>query len=124
MPDAMPVPGQAPAPFGQTGATSPSPNLGYEAAGLQKLGSIVKALEDLIPMFGATTEAGQAVMDTLKKLVKFVPPGSVTPASEKNMLEQAMMKNIANNAQVQSLRQAQMPPGAAAPQPPMMPKVA
>lgn len=122
MPVPMPTPGQPQAaPFGQTGATTPTPNLGYEAAGLQKLGSIVKALEDLIPLFGVTTEAGQAVMDTLKKLVKFVPPGSVTPASEKNMIEQAMMKNVANNAQVMSLRNAQQPPGGMAPPPPAMP---
>lgn len=126
MPDVAPVPGQAPAaPFGQSGgATTPSPNLGYEAAGLQKLGSIVKSLEDLIPMFGAVTEAGQAVMDCIKKLVKFVPPGSVTPASEKNMLEQAFMKNVANNAQVQSLRAAAQPPGGAPAPPAAMPKVA
>lgn len=125
MPLGAPAPGQAATPpFGQTGATSPTPNLGYEAAGLQKLGAIVKQLEDLIPLFGATTEAGMAVMDTLKKLVKFVPPGSVTPAAEKNMLEQAMMKNIQNNQQVQAIRGAQMPPGAMAPPPPAMPKVA
>lgn len=111
------------APFGQTGATSPTPNLGYEAAGLQKLGSIVKQLEDLIPMFGVTTEAGQAVMDTLKKLVKFVPPGSVTPAAEKNMIEQRMMKNVQNNQQVQAMRQAQTQ-GQMAPPPPPMPRVA
>ena len=123
MANGVPVPGQQQAPFGQTGATSPSPNLGYEAAALQKLGVVVKQLEDLIPMFGVTTEAGVAVMDTLKKLVKFVPPGSVTPASEKNMLEQAMMRNVANNAQVQALRQSQTQ-GQMAPPPPAMPKVA
>jgi len=121
------MPGQAPqAPFGQTGATTPTPNMGYEAAGLQKLGSIVKQLEDLIPEFGVTTEAGQAVMDTLKKLVKFVPPGSVTPASEKNMIEQRLMKNVQNNQQVQALRQ-QMPgaaPGQMPPAPPAMPRAA
>lgn len=118
------------APFGTSGTTSPTPNLGYEAAGLQKLGSIVKQLEDLIPLFGVTTEAGQAVMDTLKKLVKFVPPGSVTPAAEKNQIEQMMMKNVANNQQVQALRQAQMggggaggPPGGGAAPPPAMPKM-
>lgn len=122
----MASPGAGPpqqAPFGQTGATSPTPNLGYEAAGLQKLGSIVKQLEDLIPEFGVTTEAGQAVMDTLKKLVKFVPPGSVTPAAEKNMIEQRMMKNVQNNQQIQALRQAQTQGQMPAP-PPAMPKVA
>lgn len=119
------------APFGTSGATTPTPNLGYEAAGLQKLGSVVKQLEDLIPLFGVTTEAGQAVMDTLKKLVKFVPPGSVTPAGEKNQIEQMMMKNVANNQQVQALRQSQMgggapggPPGGGMAPPPAMPKVA
>lgn len=111
------------APFGTSNATTPSPNLGYEAAGLQKLGSIVKQLEDLIPLFGVTTEAGQAVMDTLKKLVKFVPPGSVTPASERNNIEQRMMTNTANNQQIQALRQA-MTQGQSPAPPPAMPKVA
>lgn len=119
----------APAPFGGTGgATAPTANLGYEAAGLQKLGSIVKQLEDLIPMFGSHTEAGAAVLDTLKKLVKFVPPGSITPASEKNQIEQMMMKNVANNQQVQALKQAQMGgaagPGGNLPPPSPMPQVA
>lgn len=131
MPDLAPgaSPGGAPpqqAPFGTSGATTPTPNLGYEAAALQRLGSVVKQLEDLIPLAGVTTELGIAVLDTLKKLVKFVPPGSITPAAEKNQIEQMMMKNVANNQQVQALRQSQMSgmPGAGAASPPPMPKVA
>lgn len=117
-------PGAAPqsAPFGTPNATGPSPNLGYEAAGLQRLGSIVKQLEELIPLLGATNDAGKACLDALNKLVKFVPPGSVTPASERNQIEQMMMRNTQNNQQMQALRAAPMGQPAAAP--PQMPKVA
>lgn len=123
MADAPPIPGQQQAPFGQSNATSPSPNLGYEAAGLQKLGSIIKQLEQVIPLLGATTDGGKAALDALNKLVKFVPPGSVSPASDRNNLEQALMTNVQNNAQVQALR-ARGTQGMEPPPPPAMPKVA
>lgn len=79
-------------------------------------------LESLVPLLGASTEPGKAVLDALKNLAKWLPAGSVTPASERNTLEQAMMQNTANNQQVQALRQSSMgqQPGA----PPAMPKVA
>lgn len=96
------------APFGTSAATGPSPNLGYEAAGLQKLGSIIKQLEQLIPLLGATTDPGKAALDALNKLVKFVPPGSVTPASERNNIESMLQQNVQNNQQVQALRQQRM----------------
>lgn len=102
-------------PFGAPGATGPSPNLGYEAAGLQKLGLVVRQLEQLIPLLGATTDPGKAVLDALKNLVKWVPAGSVTPAAERNNIEQMMMQNTANNQQVQALRSAGMQGGGAPP---------
>ncbi len=114
MPQATPaaVPGgsQQPAqpPFGTANATGPTPNRGYEAAGLQRLGLVVKALEELIPMFGAASEPGKACLDALNKLVKFVPAGSVTPASERANIENMAMKNTQQNQQMQALRQQQM----------------
>lgn len=95
-------------PFGTTSATGPTPNRGYEAAGLQRLGSVVKQLEELIPMFGAASEPGKACLDALNKLVKLVPAGSVTPASERANLENRAMKQVQENQQVQALRQMQM----------------
>lgn len=106
--------------MGASPMTGPTPNAGYKAAGLQKLGSALKQLETLVPLFGATSEEGQAVMKALSSLGKFVPPGSVTPASDSSNMAQAQMKAVAGNQQMQALKQgagAGGPPGGG--QPPM-----
>ena len=97
--------GQPPQPpFGQTQATGSTPNKGYEAAGLQKLGVLVKQMETMLPELGASSDAGKAVLDCLNKLVKFVPSGSVTPAAQKNSIE-AQQRNMAqNNQQMQAIQ--------------------
>jgi len=110
----MPIPapagpgaGQPPQqpPFGSTPATGSTPNKGYEAAGLQKLGVLVKQMETLLPEVGASSEVGQAVLKALNSLVKFVPAGSVTPAAQKNSIE-AQQRNMAqNNQQMQAIQQ-------------------
>ena len=92
-------------PFGATQATGSTPNKGYEAAGLQKLGVVVKQLEAMLPELGASSEAGQAVLKALTSLTKFVPAGSVTPAAQKNSIE-AQQRNMAqNNQQMMALKQ-------------------
>lgn len=106
-------------PFGTSPATGPTPNKGYEAAGLQRLGSVIKQLEELIPMFGAASDPGKACLDALNKLVKWVPAGSVTPASQKNNIEQMSMKNTQNNAQMQAIAQQRQQPAAGGAQPGM-----
>ncbi len=114
------VPGGQPAqpPFGQTPATGATPNKGYEAAGLQELGVIVKQMEKILPQLGASSDPGKAVLDCLNKLVKFVPAGSVTPAAQKNSIEAQQRAMAQNNQQaqaVQQMRQRQaQPQGAAA----------
>ena len=69
---------------------------------------------------------GQAVFEAMKKLMKFVPPGSVTPASAKNNIEQMAMKNAQQNQQMQALKQQQGGGGqpGAPPMPAQMPKAA
>ena len=52
-PGGQPQPPQPP--FGATPATGATPNKGYEAAGLQKLGVVVKQLEGLLPEVGAVS---------------------------------------------------------------------
>jgi hypothetical protein len=105
---AAPTPQPPQAPFGSTSATGATPNRGYEAAGLQKLGVIVKQMEAALPELGATSEAGQALLKALNTLVKFVPQGSVTPAAQKNSIE-AQQRNMAqNNQQMQALKQRLM----------------
>lgn len=83
-----------------------TPNKGYEAAGLQKLGVLVKEMESLIPMLGATTDAGKAVLEALGKLVKHVPTGSVSPASNRNVLQQMFTAAQQNGAMQKQLDQS------------------
>ena len=108
MPDGTPTSAAQPqAPFGSTPATQPTPNRGHEAAGMQKLGVVIQQLQDLLPLVGATSEIGMAVMDTIKKFAKYVPAGSVSPAGQKNQLEQTALKNAQQNQQMQMLKQQQ-----------------
>ena len=92
-------------PFGQTPATGSTPNKGYEAAGMQKLGVVVKQLESILPELGASSEAGQAVLKALNSLVKFVPAGSVTPAAQKNSIEAQQRQAAMQNQQMMALKQ-------------------
>lgn len=93
-----------------------TPNKGFEAAGLQKLGVIVKELEALVPMVGATSEVGKAVLDSLSKLAKHIPTGAVSPASQRNVIQDMMQKAQQNGAMQKQLdgQRAQPPSGAPA----------
>jgi hypothetical protein len=131
MPETAPAaaPQQQQAPFGQSPATGPTPNKGFEAAAAQRLGMVVKQLEEIIGTAGATSEIGQAALKMLNIGVKMVPPGAVSPASAKNNIEQMAMKNTQQAQQMAALKaqsqgggQPGAQPGAAAP--PMMPKAA
>ena len=129
MPEGTPgqVPGQSQqpqAPFGSTPAVSPTANCGHEAAGLQKLGVALQSLTDALPLVGASSEPGQAILDMIKKLAKFVPPGTMTPAANRNQLEQTAMKQGQNNQQMQALKAMQMQGGGAGAQPQQKPPMA
>ena len=84
-----PAPPQAPGqpPVGSSPATSPVPNKGLEAAGMAKLGLVVRQLEQLVPLLGVGTEAGQAVVKALTNLSKHVQPGAVSPGAEQSGLQ-------------------------------------
>lgn len=130
MPDTSPAaaPQQQQAPFGQSPATGPTPNKGFEAAAAQRLGMIIKQLEEIIGTAGATSEIGQAALKMLNIGVKLVPAGSVTPASAKNNIDAMAMKNTQNAQQMAQLK-AQSAGGAQGGQPgaaaaPPMPKAA
>lgn len=105
--------------MGATPATTPSPNLGYEAAGKQRLAVAVRQLEQLLPLMGAGSPEGADVLKALNILAKHVQPGDVTPAAERNALANLQMKNLQQGQQMAQLRQGgQAPPaGGAPPQP-------
>lgn len=100
--------------MGASPATGPTPNRGFEAAGLQKMGMVVKLLEEIVGTSGATSEVGKVALDCLNKVVKLVPAGSVSPAAQKNNIDQMSMKNQQNNQQMQQLKAQQA--GGAQPQ--------
>ncbi len=101
----MPPP-QGGAPFGQAPATTATPNAGQEAAGVQKLGAALKILESAVADLGSTSEAGQLVLDTIKKMGKFLAPGTSTPAGEKNVAQQLQMKAAQQGPMIAQMRQA------------------
>ena len=106
--------------MGSSPATGPTPNKGFEAAGLQRLGLVVKQLEQLVPMFGSGSEPGKAVLDALKSLAKHIPSGASTPGAERTNIDRMAMQNTQSNAAMQQMRKQQAgggqaaPPGAAA----------
>jgi hypothetical protein len=93
--------------MGVSSVTGPTPNKGYEAAAIQRLGSMVNQLTEMLPMVGATSELGTLIMDTIKKFAKHVPPGASSPASERNNIQRMGMQNAQNMQLMQ-----QMKPGA------------
>ena len=79
-------------PTGSSPATSPVPNKGLEAAGMAKLGLVIRQLETIVPLLGAGTEAGRDVLKALTSLSKHVPPGAVSPGVEKSAMDQMQLK--------------------------------
>lgn len=124
MPETAPAAAPQQPPFGSSPATGPTPNKGYEAAAAQRLGAVVKQLEELIPLAGATSDIGKAALDALNKLVKLVPAGSVTPASQRNNIERMAQSQAQNNAQMQALKQQRMQGGQGAQPPAQQPQAA
>lgn len=112
-PAAPKAPGAAP--FGSSPATGPTPNRGFEVAGLQKLGLVLKQLEMLLPMLGSGSEAGKDVLKCINTLGKHVQPGTNSPASEKNQIEEMALKNAQRSQQVAQMRP--QPTQQATPQP-------
>ncbi len=117
MPETTPAAAPQQPPFGQSPASGPTPNKGFEAAAAQRLGIVIKQLEELVSMAGATSEVGQAALKMLNIGVKLVPAGSVTPAAQKNNIEQMAQKNAQQNQQMQALKAQRMQGQGGAPQP-------
>ncbi len=61
---------------------------------MQGLGSMLPKLYELLPMAGATTDLGKSVLDIIKLIAKHAPPGSTSPAQQKNELDGMQRKNM------------------------------
>ena len=101
-------PGAGGAPMGSTSATTPTPNRGGEAAAIQVLGNVAQLLTHALTQAGATSELGAKILDLLTKVSKMAPPGSSSPAGQKNVMDQAQMRNAQQNQMAQQLRQRMM----------------
>jgi hypothetical protein len=115
--------------MGTSSATGPTPNRGMEAAAMQRLAVSVKNLQGVVPMLDASTPLAKDVLDCISKLAKHVPPGALSPAGEKNQIEQMAIRAAQQAHTMQQLRQpggapgappgAGGPPGGAPPGPPI-----
>ncbi len=94
--------------MGVSPASGASPNKGYEAAALQRLGLVIKQLTEILPLAGATSDVGKTVLDVLGKLAKHVPSGSNSQASERNAIDQMAMKNAQASQTNQMLQKQSM----------------
>lgn len=81
---------------------------------------ILKVMERVLPLVGAESDMGRAVIDAMKTISKAVPQGSVPPSMENNFL-QGMMQRRAQMAPQIAAMQGKPPgmPGGAPPTPPM-----
>lgn len=122
-PAAAAQPPQQP-PFGATPVSQASPNRGYEAVALQKLGLIGKQLTEILNLAGYNSEIGKEVLEMLRKISKLTP-SDANAAQERRSIEQMAMKNTQQNQQMQQLKQQQMQGAGAGgpPQPPQAPSM-
>lgn len=104
-------PAQQQAPFGSSPATGPTPNRGYEAAAVQRLGVALKQIEALLPLAGSGSPLGKDIIKVLGILTKHVPEGAVTPAAEQQSVQRMAMQNQQNQMMQQKMQQ---PPGGGA----------
>jgi hypothetical protein len=111
--------------MGVSSMSGPTPNKGYEAAVMQRMGSMLTAMGEMIPMVGATSEVGMLLMDTIKKFSKHVPAGANSPAAEQNDLRQRLMQSQQNAQTMQQARGAGAPgqAGQGGPPPQQMPQM-
>ena len=100
-------------PTGSSPATGPTQNVWYKSAGMAKLALVVKGLEAILPMFGASSEPGQDILESIKRLSKHIPPGSVSQTAQNNTAQQMALKQQ-QMAPMMAAQQATRPQPAAA----------
>jgi len=90
------------------------PNKGHEAAGLARLGVVVKLLADIVPMLPPSTEPGKDVIQALQRLSKHVQPGAVSPGVEQASISRLAQQQRQMGPQIAQMRaqSAQQPPPA------------
>lgn len=104
-------PPQAPQQQAQAGTSSPasqpSPNSGFAAAGLARIGLMLKIAEETLPMLGSGTDAGRDLLKAISLLAKHIPPGSVSPGVQQTAMQNAMLRQRQMQPQIAALRAQQ-----------------
>ena len=77
---------------------------------MQRVGVIVKQMTEILPLVGATSELGQALMKAMTSLAKHVPPGSTDNVAERNAIQKMAIQNQQNGQMMQQMRQPAAPP--------------
>lgn len=75
---------------GAGGASMPAPNVGHLASGRVFVQQATKMLEKALPMVGAESDIGQAVIKAIQNLTKFTGP-EASPQMQQTGLQQLMM---------------------------------
>jgi len=82
---------------------------------MQRVGLIVKTMTDMLPLVGATSELGQALMKSISSLAKHVPTGSTSSAQDRNSIDEMQRKNAQQTATMQQMRGGGGAPGGGMP---------
>lgn len=105
--------------MGASSATGPTPNKGYEAAAMQRVGVVLTQLAESLPLAGPTTDLGKAISKAIDALAKVVPAGSVSPMAQRNTIDKMQQQNMQQQQTMQQLKpggggsgQQQMPAAA------------
>lgn len=71
---------------------------------MQRVGVVLNALAEVLPMAGPATDIGKAISKAIDALAKVVPPGAVSPAGQKNQLDQMQAKNQQNQGMMKQMQ--------------------
>ena len=84
---------------------------------MARLSLIVKLMQETLPLIGAASEPGQALLKSLTSLSKHAPPGSVPAGVQQNTMQSLLQRQQQMAPQVAAMRAMQA--GGGAPSMPM-----
>ena len=87
---------------------------------MQAVGTVLNKLAETLPMAGPSSDLGKAISRAIDALAKVVPPGTVSPAAQKNTIDQMALKNQQNMGMMKDMQGGGGQPGGAKPQMPGM----
>ncbi len=91
-------------PFGSSPTTNPQASQGNEAAAVARVDVIIKLLSQTLPLAGAASELGSAIMDCIKKLSKYAPTGQVSPGIQQSQIQSLLAKQQQAGPQIAAMR--------------------